>query len=69
LLAVIVIAKFPVCVGVPLSAPVVGLSVTPVGSAPVSLKVGAGKPVTVIVNVPAWLTTKFALFALVIAGV
>ena len=55
--------------GVPLSAPVVALSVTPLGSAPVSLKVGAGEPVAVTVNDPAVPTVKVVLLALVMAGV
>ena len=67
LLAVMVIGKLPVAVAVPLSTPVVGLSVMPAGNAPVSLKVGAGKPVAVTVNDPAWLTMKPALLALVMA--
>ena len=54
--------------GVPLSTPVVELSVTPLGSAPVSVKVGAGEPVAVTVNVPGVATVNVALVALVIAG-
>ena len=54
--------------GVPLSTPVLPLNVTPLGSAPVSLKVDAGKPLAVTVNVPAVPTLKVVLFALVIAG-
>ena len=54
--------------GVPLSAPVVALSVTPLGSAPVSVNVGAGEPVAVTVNDPAVPTVKVVLLALVIAG-
>src|SRR5215472_5970357 len=54
--------------GVPLRTPVVVLNVTPVGSAPVSLNVGAGNPVAVTVKVPAVPTVKVVLFALVIAG-
>src|ERR1043165_8227362 len=42
--------------------------VTPPGSTPVSLIVGAGKPVVVTVKVPGAPTVKAALFALVIAG-
>ena len=67
LLAVMVMWKFPVAVGVPLNRPA-EVKVTPAGSAPVSLKVGAGNPVAVTVNEPCWFTTKLALFALVIAG-
>ena len=54
--------------GVPLNTPVVELSVTPAGSAPVSLNVGAGKPVAVTVNVPFAPTENVVLFPLVIAG-
>jgi hypothetical protein len=53
--------------GVPLSTPPV-VNVTPAGSAPVSLNVGAGDPVAVAVNVPRLPTTKFALFELVNCG-
>ena len=53
--------------GVPLNNPPV-VNVTPAGSAPVSLKVGAGDPVAVAVNVPELPTTKFALFKLVNCG-
>ncbi len=53
--------------GVPLSNPA-ELSVTPPGKAPVSLKVGAGKPVAVTLNEPNMPTVKLVLFALVIAG-
>ena len=54
-------------VGVPLSTPVAALNVTPLGSVPVSVNVGAGLPVAVTVNVPAVPTVKVVLFALVIA--
>jgi hypothetical protein len=54
--------------GVPLSTPVAALNVTPLGSVPLGLRVGAGKPVVVTVNDPAVPTLKVALFALVIAG-
>ena len=54
--------------GVPLSTPVEVLNVTPLGKAPASLSVGAGKPVAVTVNVPAVPTVKLAVLALVIAG-
>jgi hypothetical protein len=68
--AVIVMGYVPMvpAAGVPLSIPVAAVNVTPVGSVPVSLSVGAGKPVAVTVNVPAKPSTKVALFALVIAG-
>jgi hypothetical protein len=54
--------------GVPLKAPVLELNVTPLGSAPVSLRVGVGKPVAVIVNEPELPTVKVVAVALVIAG-
>jgi len=54
--------------GVPLSTPLVELRVTPVGNAPVSLNVGAGKPVAVNVKVPAVPTVKVVLVALVNIG-
>ena len=41
---------------------------TPLGSVPVSLRVGIGKPVAVTVKLPAAPTVKVVLFALVIAG-
>jgi len=60
--------KLPATVGVPLSRPVVALSVTPVGRVPVSLNVGAGKPEAVTVNDPAVPTVNVMLLALVMAG-
>jgi predicted secreted protein len=42
------------------------VNVTPVGSAPPILNVGAGVPVAVTVNVPAAPTENVVLFALVI---
>ena len=57
----------PVTAAVPLSTPL-GLSVTPLGSEPLSVKVGAGKPVAVTVNELAAFTTNVAPFALVMAG-
>jgi len=54
--------------GVPLSTPVFPLNVTPLGSAPVSVKVDAGKPVAITVNVPAVPTLNVVLFRLVIVG-
>jgi hypothetical protein len=53
--------------GVPLSRPP-EVSVTPEGKVPVSLKVGAGEPVAVIVKLPATPTVNVVAFALVIAG-
>jgi len=44
------------------------LNVTPAGSEPVSLSVGAGVPVAVTVNVPAVPTVNVVLIRLVIAG-
>ena len=44
--------------GVPDSTPAVALRVTPLGRVPVSVKVGAGKPVAVTVKVPAVPTVK-----------
>ena len=54
--------------GVPLSTPVVVLKLTPVGSVPVSLNVGAGNPEAVTVKLLAEPTAKVVLFWLVIAG-
>jgi hypothetical protein len=68
LLAVKVIGKLPLTVGVPLSRPVPGVNVTPAGSGPLWLNVGTGKPVAVTANDPAVFTTMDVLFALVIAG-
>jgi len=55
-------------VAVPLSTPVVALKVTPLGSVPVSLRVGVGKPVAVTGNDPAVPTVNAVLLALVMAG-
>ena len=73
MLAVIVIGKVPrlspdgvpaiVAVPLPLS-----LKVTEIGSAPDSVRAGAGEPVVVTVKLSAALTGKLALFALVIVG-
>ena len=54
--------------GVPLNTCVAALNETPVGSAPASLRVGAGLPVAVTVKDPAAFTVNAALLALVIAG-
>jgi len=43
-------------------------NVTPLGSAPVSVKVGVGVPVVVTVKLPAVPAVNVVLFALVIAG-
>jgi hypothetical protein len=63
-----VIGNVPLTVGVPPSTPVVALNVTPAGRVPVSLSVGIGVPVAVIMNVPAVPTEKVVEFELVIAG-
>ena len=68
LAAVIVMGKLPLAVGVPLSVPVEAVNVTPPGSAPDAVSVGAGDPVAVTLNVPAVPTVKAVLFALVIDG-
>jgi hypothetical protein len=67
--AVIVIENEPPvpAPGAPLSTPA-ELSVTPLGSAPVSVNVGAGNPAAVSVKEPAVPAAKLVLFALVIAG-
>jgi hypothetical protein len=57
--------------GVPLSVAVpfpLFTKVTPPGSAPVSVSVGAGVPVVVTAKLPAVPTVNVAMFALVIAG-
>jgi hypothetical protein len=68
--AVMVIGKLPpvFAAGAPLNSPVAVLNVTPPGSAPLSLNVGAGKPVTVTVKEQAVLTVHVVLLALVMAG-
>ena len=55
--------------GVPLNTPVEELNVTPVGSAPDSLKVGVGEPVAVTVKDPRLPTTKVVAPALVMAAI
>jgi hypothetical protein len=57
--------------GVPLSVAVpfpLFTNVTPLGSVPVSVKVGVGDPVAVTVKLPAAPTVNVVLLALVIAG-
>ena len=54
--------------GVPDSTPVVALSDTPVGSAPVSLKTGGGLPLAVTVKVPALPTVKVVVADEVMIG-
>jgi hypothetical protein len=58
-------AGVPASVAVPFP---LSTNVTPVGSAPVSVSAGSGKPVVVTVKVPAWPTVNVVLAALVIAG-
>src|SRR5208283_349084 len=58
-------AGVPAMVAVPF---LLSTKVTPVGSAPVSVKEGAGKPVVVTENVPAVPTVNFVLLALVMAA-
>jgi len=58
--------------GVPLSFPVpfpLSTNVTPLGNAPNSLRLGAGKPVVITVNDEAVPSVKVVLLALVMAGV
>jgi len=57
--------------GIPLRVPVplwLSTKVTPLGSAPISVRVGVGVPVVVTENVPAAPTVNVVLLALVIAG-
>ena len=57
--------------GIPLSVAVpfpLFMNVTPLGSAPVSVRVGVGVPVVVTVKLPAVPTVNVAVLALVIAG-
>jgi hypothetical protein len=69
--AVKVMLNTPPVVGVPLSVPDplwLSMNDTPVGSAPLSLRLGVGYPVAVTVNEPATPAVNVVLFALVIAG-
>ena len=66
LLAVKVMGKEPVAVGVPVSLPPV--KVTPAGRAPASVKVGVGKPVAVGVKVLSTPSMKVVLAAEVMVG-
>ncbi len=52
--------------GVPASAPIAAVNVTPVGNAPVSLRVGVGVPVAVTMKDPAVPTINVVLLLLVI---
>src|ERR1700683_830077 len=67
LVAVMVMGKVPVAVGVPDSSPPV-LRVTPPGSGPVSEKVGAGLPVAVTVKLPDTPVVKEVALAEVMVG-
>jgi hypothetical protein len=64
--AVKVMGNTPLALGVPLK--VAALNVTPLGSAPASVILGAGVPVAVTVNEPAVPSVKVVLLALVMAG-
>ena len=68
LVAVKVIGKDPDWVGVPASAPVPGVKVTPFGRVPDSARVGVGEPVAVTVNVPAVPSVNVVWLAEVMAG-
>jgi len=73
LLAVKVMGYVPTLpdVGVPLSVPVpfpLPVKVIPLGNAPASVKVGAGKPVVITGNDPEAPTVKVVVLALVIVG-
>jgi hypothetical protein len=61
-----VMGNVPSTVGVPLRMP--ALNVTPPGSAPDSVILGAGDPVAVTVNEPAIPSANVVLFALAMAG-
>ena len=69
--AVIVIGKMPPAAGVPASVAVpspLSTKFTPPGSAPVSVRPGAGKPVVVTVKVPGEPSVNVVPLALVIEG-
>ena len=71
LLAEKVTLNVPLAVGVPLNVPVplpLSTKETPLGSAPVSLRDGVGKPEVVTVKDPAVPMTKVVLLALVKVG-
>jgi hypothetical protein len=53
---------------VPLSVAVAESNITPLGSVPVTLKLGEGNPAAVAVKLPAFPTVKVAVLALVIVG-
>ena len=71
MLAVMIMGKEPEVAAMPASVAVplpLSTKVTPVGSAPVSVRAGFGKPVVVAVKLPATFTEKVVALALVIAG-
>lgn len=68
LLAVIVKLNMPPLPGVPLKEPVAELRVTPLGSAPLVLNVGDGKPEAVTENAPREPAVNVALLGLVKVG-
>src|ERR1700685_1258495 len=68
LVAVKVIGKTPVWVGVPASTPVAVVKVTPVGNVPDSLSVGVGVPVSVTVKVSGDPSGKVVALAEVMAA-
>src|SRR6202035_5642122 len=66
--AVKLIGKVPLTVGVPARTPVPGVKVTPAGRAPDSARVGVGDPVAVTVKDPAVPWVKVAWLAEVMVG-
>jgi hypothetical protein len=68
LLAVKTSGNDPVCVGVPARRRVPGVNVTPDGSEPVTVTVGAGNPLSVTRKLPAALGANVVLLALVNSG-
>jgi hypothetical protein len=54
--------------GVPLNRPVASLNETPLGNAPLSEKVGAGRPLAVTLKLPFVPAVNVVAFALVKAG-
>lgn len=68
LCAVKISGKEPAVSGVPLSSPVGAVKVTPLGSVPVYVSVGVGRPVAVTVKLPTASFVKVVVLALVIAG-
>lgn len=71
LVAVMVMEKVPLVVGVPARVAVPypeSVKMTPVGRVPVSLRLGVGVPVVVTVKLPAAFWVKVVLLPLVMAG-